>query len=258
MGKVAPLTEIWPSMLGVRVLARTRFTLVELLVVITVIAILVSLLLPALANSKGAAQAIACAGNQRQIGIGISNVIDDGPPILGPGYFPPIDGYDSDSLYFQWQLLVAESLRMTMPSSNASWRSQFDPAKARAFLCPSNPIPSSSQLGGQWAAGNNLSYGYNDWPLGSKVGPPNVQYYNNNWKLSKAQKPSSVLMTADSDGDGKYDYQINLATVGALIGGRHRKGANALFADGHVRLAPTSKFLWGVVHDSAYGYLLND
>ena len=48
---------------------RNRFTLVELLIVISVIAILCALLLPALGKSREKAYSAKCSGNLRQIGI---------------------------------------------------------------------------------------------------------------------------------------------------------------------------------------------
>jgi len=85
---------------------RTGFTLIELLVVISIIALLISILLPALASARQSSRAVACLSNVRQMGIAETSYAAD-----HDGYYTAAstDPIESDPER-QWEFKLLEYL----------------------------------------------------------------------------------------------------------------------------------------------------
>ena len=85
---------------------RSFFTLIELLVVIAIIAILASMLLPALQQARARGQNIKCLNNHHQVGKGLLMYADDFKGFLIP-YRTLEPGNTSGSYWFNnKQLLI--------------------------------------------------------------------------------------------------------------------------------------------------------
>ncbi len=83
--------------------ARRGFTLIELLVVISIIALLVGILLPALGAARAAGRAAACASNLKQVGIGL-HTYDADYRTMPPG----ISHYGPNPAYEDWTFILPD------------------------------------------------------------------------------------------------------------------------------------------------------
>lgn len=119
------------------------FTLLELLIVISVISILVAMLLPALRSAREKARAALCMGNQKQVFLFLQNYTDDfdGFSICPNQKIKEDDaedyawGYNLSRLYKNNRLLVGTK------------------ANGPEFFCPSAPFPEGT------AVVRNMTYG---------------------------------------------------------------------------------------------------
>jgi len=117
------------------------FTLVELLVVISIIALLISILLPSLQSARESARSVACASNLRQLGQGNHMYADD-----WDGYFPQISGNPTPGTP-HWPGNKAYKGVLDQPTTHSStdW--------SEGIYCPRHPWDLGSQI--------DRSYGFN-------------------------------------------------------------------------------------------------
>lgn len=145
---------------------RRAFTLIELMVVVTVIGILVGVLVPALSSARASAKRTACASNLRQIGSGLQMYMSANRDRFPHASFMPSLG--ASPLAGPKAIRIADVLRAEVG----------DPA---AFHCPndvSGDGRSAPNGGLTYFQSEGSSYEYRsdrrDWPLPAGLTAPEV------------------------------------------------------------------------------------
>ncbi|MCQ2404002.1 MAG: DUF1559 domain-containing protein [Lentisphaeria bacterium] len=253
---------------------KRNFTLIELLVVIAIIAILASMLLPALSKAREKARAISCVNNLKQIQLGnllYTNDYDDFLPPLAYRGDDPDWKYGLSTNDIAWgnattSFVTWFTLNPIIPGCPMNAYNWYDKDKAsdrtvagnvdngswhKVMQCPSCP-PDQRVMGnisyqantgmgyakrinsGEWAWGPGTAYKSATWHRISSIKYPSI--YVNIVDGTNVPMPTMYLIVCPES----YMYS-SVETKMAYC--RHSNNCNFSFGDGHVEPVSIGKFV---------------
>ena len=243
------------------------FTLVELLVVIGIIAVMISILLPALNKARRAGQTVSCASNMRQLGFAFNAYINDNHGMI------PYAAIDDSSLgwYDNWPHSINQYLGQGAVTAAGRYNA------AKVYACPSDkwvlPAGFSPLSYGMTCQGDEPGLIRTTASWGTLNAPP---------KISRLMPSPEIILLVERHGTAlgsagvqygntsscPYDQHAHMRLDGSYITDRapdycphsdaKTRRWNYLFCDGHVSfLSETETVNKNPGTGNPYGILTN-